>query len=192
MQTCLDKRFCFVQQTFCFVIKGNNSMRRLFALILVIGLWLNFAPQALAVGAGLVPCSESPEFLQRAENAHASTDTTDAQYRFRRYANRGALCGPDGLPRLIVDGRANHLGDFTIPGLVFLYIAGFIGWSGRSYLRAVKELAGAAPESKEVIIDVPVALKCLGSGLLWPVGALQQFLSGDLVTKDEEIPISIR
>ena len=167
-------------------------MRRLFALILVIGLWLNFAPQALAIGAGLVPCSESPEFLQRAENARATTDTRDAQDRFRRYANNGALCGPEGLPRLIVDGRPGHLGDFTIPGLLFLYIAGFIGWSARSYLRAVKNLAGAAPESKEVIIDVPLALKCVSSGVLWPVGAVQQFLSGDLTAKDEEIPISIR
>ena len=167
-------------------------MRRLFALILVIGLWLNFAPQALAIGAGLVPCSESPEFLQRAENARATTDTRDAQDRFRRYANNGALCGPEGLPRLIVDGRPGHLGDFTIPGLLFLYIAGFIGWSARSYLRAVKDLPGASPESKEVIIDVPLALKCVSSGVLWPVGAVQQFLSGDLTAKDEEIPISIR
>ena len=167
-------------------------MRRLFALILVIGLWSNFAPQALAIGAGLVPCSESPEFLQRAENARATTDTRDAQDRFRRYANNGALCGPEGLPRLIVDGRPGHLGDFTIPGLLFLYIAGFIGWSARSYLRAVKDLPGASPESKEVIIDVPLALKCVSSGVLWPVGAVQQFLSGDLTAKDEEIPISIR
>ena len=95
-------------------------MRQLFALILVVGLWLNFAPPVLAVGAGLVPCSESPEFLQRAENARATTDTRDAQDRFRRYANNGALCGPEGLPRLIVDGRLDHLGDFTIPGIVFL------------------------------------------------------------------------
>lgn len=167
-------------------------MRRLFALILVIGLWLNFAPSALAIGAGLVPCGESPEFLQRAENAHASTDTRPAQDRFRYYIDNNALCGPEGLPRLIVDGRVGHLGDITTPGLLFLYIAGLIGWSGRSYIRAVKKLEGAAPESKEIVIDVPLALKCLGSGLLWPVAALQEFLSGELVAKDEEIPISMR
>ena len=149
-------------------------MRRLFALILVIGLWSNFAPQALAIGAGLVPCSESPEFLQRAENAHASTDTRPAQDRFRYYINNNALCGPEGLPRLIVDGRPGHLGDITTPGLLFLYIAGLIGWSGRSYLRAVKKMTGGASESKEVNIDVPLALKCVSSGLLWPVGAVQQ------------------
>lgn len=167
-------------------------MQRLFALILVIGLWFNFAPPALALGADLVPCSESPEFLQRAETARPTTDTRDAQNRFRRYADRGALCGSDGLPRLIVDGRLSHLGDFTIPGIAFLYIAGFIGWSARSYLQATKKMPGVAPESKEVIIDVPLALTCVSSGLLWPLGALQEFLSGELTAKDEEIPISPR
>jgi photosystem I subunit 3 len=167
-------------------------MRRLFALILVIGLWLNFAPPALALGTGLVPCKESPEFLQRAENARRTTDTTDPQHRFRYYANNGALCGPDGLPRLIVDGRPSHLGDITTPGLLFLYIAGWIGWSGRSYLRTVKQLEGSSAESKELVIDVPLALKSIASGLTWPLGAVQQLLSGDLVAKDEEIPISPR
>jgi len=73
--------------------------------------------------------------------------------------------------------------------LVFLYIAGFIGWSVPICKQS--KLTVARPESKEVIIDVPLALKCLGSGLLWPVAALQEFLSGDLVAKDEEIPISL-
>lgn len=167
-------------------------MRRLFALILVIGLWLNFAPQALALGANLVPCGESAEFLQRAQNARASTDTKPAQARFRYYIDNNALCGPEGLPRLIVDGRPGHLGDITTPGLLFLYIAGFIGWAGRSYIRAVKKLEGAAPESKEIIIDVPLALQCIVGALLWPLAAVKEFTSGELVAKDEEIPISIR
>lgn len=167
-------------------------MRRLFALILVIGLWLNFAPQALAIGAGLVPCGESPEFLQRAENARPSTDTRPAQDRFQYYVDNNALCGPEGLPRLIVDGRPGHLGDITTPGILFLYIAGWIGWSARSYLQAVKKLEGAASESKEVIIDVPLALKCVSSGLLWPVGAVKELLSGELTAKDEEITVSPR
>ncbi len=167
-------------------------MRRLFTLVLVIGLWLNFAQPVKAVGAGLVPCGESPEFLQRAENAHASTDTRPAQDRFRYYIDNNALCGPEGLPRLIVDGRPGHWGDITTPGILFLYIAGFIGWAGRSYIRAVKNLEGASPESKEISIDVPLALKCTGSALLWPLAAVKEFLSGELVAKDEEIPISIR
>ncbi len=164
--------------------------RRLFALILVLGIWLNFAPQALAVGAGLVPCSESPEFLQRAANARATTDTTGAQDRFQRYADSGALCGPEGLPHLIVDGRLDHAGDFLIPSILFLYIAGWIGWMGRAYIRAVKK-AGST-EMKEVIIDVPLAFKAMREGALWPVLATQEFLSGDLTVKDEEIPVGPR
>ena len=167
-------------------------MRKLFALILVIGLWLNFAPQALAIGAGLVPCSESPEFLQRAQNAHASTDTRPAQARFKYYIDNNALCGPEGLPHLIPDGRLSHIGDITTPGLLFLYIAGLIGWSGRAYLQAVKKLEGASSESKEVIIDVPLALKCVSSGWLWPLGAVKELLSGELTAKDEEITVSPR
>ncbi|MBV9386580.1 MAG: Photosystem I reaction center subunit III [Chroococcidiopsidaceae cyanobacterium CP_BM_ER_R8_30] len=166
--------------------------RRLFALILVIGIWFNFAPAALAIGAGLVPCSESPEFLQRAANARATTDTTGAQDRFKRYADSGALCGPEGLPHLIVDGRLNHAGDFLIPSILFLYIAGWIGWAGRGYLRATKKAAGGSAEAKEIKIDLPLALPIALSGFAWPVAALQEFLSGDLFAKDEEIPVSPR
>ena len=166
-------------------------MRRLFALILVIGLWLNFAPQALAIGAGLVPCGESPEFLQRAENARPSTDTRPAQDRFQYYVDNNALCGPEGLPRLIVDGRPGHLGDITTPGILFLYIAGWIGWAGRSYIRASKKMEGS-PESREIIIDVPLALKCATGAATWPLAATSEFLSGELYAKDEEIPVSPR
>lgn len=167
-------------------------MRRLFALILVIGLWINFAPPAKALGAGLVPCSESPQFLQRAENARASTDTRPARDRFQYYIDNNALCGPEGLPRLIVDGRPGHLGDITFPGLAFLYIAGWIGWMGRSYLRELNKLEGPGHELKEVIIDVPLAVKCGLSGAAWPINAVKEFLSGELVAKDEEIPVSPR
>jgi photosystem I subunit 3 len=177
---------------FLFCKKGNNFMtRRLFALILVIGIWFNFAPAALAIGANLVPCSESPEFQQRAANARATTDTTGAQDRFKRYADSGALCGPEGLPHLIVDGRLDHAGDFIIPSILFLYIAGWIGWAGRSYLRATKKAEGAA-ESKELIIDLPLAVPIALSSFAWPLAAVQQFLSGDLYAKDEEIPVSPR
>jgi photosystem I subunit 3 len=182
----------FVQLTFCFVIKGNNSMRRLFALILVIGIWINFAPPANAVGAGLVPCSESQQFLQRAQNARASTDTRPARDRFQYYIDNNALCGPEGLPRLIVDGRVGHLGDITLPGLAFLFIAGWIGWAGRSYLQAVKKMEGGASENKEVILDVPLALKCFASGATWPLGAVKELLSGELTAKEEEIPVAPR
>jgi photosystem I subunit 3 len=175
----------------CFVTKGNNFMQRLFALVLVIGFWFNFAPPASASAqANLVPCSESPAFLQRAKDARNTTsDPSSGAKRFERYAQ--AQCGPEGLPHLIVDGRLDRAGDFLIPSILFLYIAGWIGWAGRSYLRAIRKLDGS-PEMKEIVIDVPLALQCSIGGATWPLAATSEFLSGELYAKDEEIPVSPR
>lgn len=167
-------------------------MRRLLALIVVIGLWFNFAPPAQAVGANLVPCSKSPQFRELAAKARPTTDTTGAQDRFKRYADSGALCGPEGYPHLIVDGRLDHAGDFIIPSIIFLYIAGWIGWVGRAYLQKVKKMEGSSAESKELIIDVPVALPLMLSGFTWPLAALKEFQTGELYAKDEEITVSPR
>ena len=81
--------------------------------------------------------------------------TEQAKARFRLYSQ--ALCGTDGLPHLIVDGRWSHAGDFIIPGIAFLYIAGCIGWAGRGYLIAAR--AGKDATMKEIQIDLPLALK---------------------------------
>ncbi|NJO39988.1 MAG: Photosystem I reaction center subunit III [Cyanobacteria bacterium CRU_2_1] len=161
-------------------------MRRLFALTLVLFLWLNFAPPASADVAGLTPCGESKAFLQRAANAR----TAQAKARFEAYANSNVLCGPEGLPHLIVDGRLGHIGEFIIPSILFLYIAGWIGWVGRAYLIAVR--GGKDPEMKEIIIDVPLAIKFMLSGFAWPLAALQEFTTGKLTVKDSEIPVSPR
>jgi Photosystem I reaction centre subunit III len=57
------------------------------------------------------------------------------QDKFARYEKPGVLCGvDDGNPRLIADGRLDHLGDFIIPSILFLYVAGALGWAGRDYL----------------------------------------------------------
>ncbi|HEY9658014.1 MAG TPA: Photosystem I reaction center subunit III [Allocoleopsis sp.] len=161
-------------------------MRRLFALLLVMSLWFNFAPPASADVAGLTPCGESKAFLQRAANAR----TAQAKARFEAYANSNVLCGSEGLPHLIVDGRLNHIGEFIIPSILFLYIAGWIGWVGRSYLIAVR--GGKDPEMKEIIIEVPLALKFMLSGFAWPLAALQEFTTGKLTVPDREIPVSPR
>ncbi len=164
-------------------------MGRLFALILAVCLAFNFAPPALALGADLVPCSESAAFQQRATTARNTTADPDAgAKRFERYSQ--ALCGPEGLPHLIVDGRLSSAGDFLIPGIMFLYITGWIGWVGRAYLIAVRGEKDA--EMKEIIIDVPTALPLMLSGFAWPAAAIKEFLSGELTAKDEEIPISPR
>lgn len=165
-------------------------MKRLFALILIVSLWFNFAPPASADGvAGLTPCSESAAFQQKSKNYLNTTgDPASGQKRADRYAE--ALCGTDGYPHLIVDGRWNHMGDFFIPSVLFLYIAGWIGWVGRSYLIAIR--AGKDAEMKEVIIDVPLALSKMLTGFAWPAAALQEYLSGNLTVKDSDIPVSPR
>ncbi|NEP15337.1 MAG: Photosystem I reaction center subunit III [Leptolyngbya sp. SIO4C1] len=166
-------------------------MRRLFALALVICLWFGFAPPAVAgvAGdnvAGLTPCGESAAFQQRAANAQ--TDSAKARYEF--YANSSLLCGPEGLPHLIVDGDLAHMGEFLIPSILFLYIAGWIGWAGRSYVIAVRD--DKKPEEKEIIIDVPLALKCSLGAAAWPLVAFKEIASGEMFAKDSEIPVSPR
>lgn len=165
-------------------------MRRLFALILVMGLWFCFAPPAKAVQANLVPCSESPAFLERAQNARKTNfDPNSGEKRFERYAQ--AQCGPEGLPHLIVDGRLDRAGDFLIPSIMFLYIAGQIGWAGRTYLQAIKKQGGSV-EQKEIQLDVPLAFQSMVAAFAWPAAAIKELLSGELTAKDEEVPISTR
>ncbi len=165
-------------------------MRRLFAFILAICLWFNFAPPARALGADLVPCKDSPAFQERAAAARNTTgDPASGEKRFERYAQ--AMCGPEGLPHLIVDGRLDRAGDFIIPGILFLYIAGWIGWVGRAYLQAIKKQGGDI-ERKELMIEVPLAVSIMLSGFTWPLAAVKEFLSGELTAKDTEIPVSPR
>lgn len=159
-------------------------MRRLFALVFAALLWLSAVPAASAAVAGLTPCSESAAFIARAEAAA----TPQAEARFERYAS--ALCGEEGLPHLIVDGRWSHAGDFIIPGLMFLYIAGWIGWVGRAYLIEVHKRKD--PVNYEIFIDVPLAMQCALSGFTWPVAAFQEFSSGTLTVADSKVTTSPR
>lgn len=159
-------------------------MRRLFALVLAVCLWFSFAPTASADVAGLTPCSDSPRFVERAKAA-----TTDqAKARFERYSQ--AVCGEDGLPHLIVDGRLSHAGDFTIPGVMFLYIAGWIGWAGRSYI--IGSRAKSNPAEDEIIIDIPRAISCSLGAAVWPLAAFGELTSGKLLADESEITVSPR
>jgi len=169
-------------------------MRRFLNLFLVFAvsltLWFGFAQPAKADAfAHLTPCSESAAYQQRAKSFRNTTDDPNSgKNRAARYSQ--ALCGPEGLPRLIVDGRFSHAGDFTIPGLLFLYITGAIGWAGRSYLMTIRK--GDDAEMKEIIIDVPLAVSKFIAAGLWPLAAVQEYLSGTLTAKDSEIPTSPR
>ncbi|KAF3450163.1 hypothetical protein FNV43_RR06243 [Rhamnella rubrinervis] len=102
--------------------------------------------------------------------------------RFDNYGKQGLLCGSDGLPHLIVSGDQRHWGEFITPGILFLYIAGWIGWVGRSYLIAIR--GEKKPTQKEIIIDVPLASRLVFRGFIWPVAAYREFVNGDLVAKD--------
>ena len=64
--------------------------------------------------------------------------------------------------------------NLLIPSLLFLLIAGWIGWAGRSYVIAVRK--DKSPEEKEIIIDVPLAIQCSLSGALWPLACFQRNL----------------
>nr|YP_010985879.1 photosystem I reaction center subunit III [Grateloupia asiatica]WOL36797.1 photosystem I reaction center subunit III [Grateloupia asiatica] len=159
--------------------------------------------------AGLIPCKDSTAFAKRLKNSINKLESRLSKYdastppalalqsqiektksRFDKYGNSGVLCGQDGLPHLITDGRWNHAGEFMFPGLLFIYITGWIGWVGRGYLQAVSN--DSKPIEKEIIIDVPLALKFSVSGFTWPLAALQEFTSGKLLAADEDITVSPR
>lgn len=167
-------------------------MRKLLSLILVVTLWFSCAIPAFAAEnqvSGLVRCADSPAFQQRAKNARNTTDDPrSGQKRFERYSQ--AYCGPEGLPHLIVDGRLSRAGDFMIPGILFLYIAGWIGWVGRAYLIAIRDEKDS--EMKEVMIDVPLAFSIMLGGFAWPLAAIKELTTGELTAKETEIPISPR
>ena len=48
------------------------------------------------------------------------------------------------------------------------------------------------PFENEIIINVPVALKIMNSGFLWPVDAWKEFTSGDLLADEEDVTVSPR
>ena len=159
--------------------------------------------------AGLTPCKESKEFQRRLDGSVKKLTTRLAKYeagtppalalekqiektksRFDRYGKAGLLCGTDGLPHLIADGRWSHSGEFVIPGIFFLYIAGWIGWVGRSYVQFAR--GTDKPTEKEIIIDVPVALSFVTTGFVWPFAAFKEFTSGKLIAPADEITVSPR
>jgi hypothetical protein len=77
-----------------------------------------------------------------------------------------------------------------IPTFGFLYVAGWIGYVGRQYLNKVK--GEAKPTEKEIIIDVPAALKMSAEGFGWPLRVVNELRAGTLTEKAENITISPR
>ena len=183
-------------------------MAKLFTILLTVLLFLGTPQVANAESlTALQPCSDVPAFAQRQSNSIAALEaklsaaepfTPQAEVikaqiartnaRFERYST--LTCGEEGLPHLIVDGRLNHLGDFVIPGLMFLYVAGLIGWAGRTYLIKARESKDAY--TMEIIIDSPTAVAAIVSSLAWPALAFAEISSGAIGAADDEIPISPR
>jgi photosystem I subunit 3 len=108
-----------------------------------------------------------------------------AQVKQREIAYGDRFCGKkDGWPRTIATGEADVRGSAVWPALIFLYIAPWIGWAGRSYLMRTQD------ELKERNIDVPLALTCMASGFSWPVAAWQEIVDGDFAVPDNQIHTS--
>ncbi len=185
-------------------------MKRFNLITLIALVFLIFLPnQALADIGGLTKCSESPAFTKRLNSSVKKLEQRMSQYeadsppalalqqqinrtkaRFEKYSNSELLCGSEGLPHLVADGRWNHAAEFTLPGLGFIYISGWIGWVGRKYLRAVSTTKN--PAENEIIINVPLALKIMTTGYIWPIAAWQELISGELVASKDEVTVSPR
>ena len=91
---------------------------------------------------------------------------------------------------MIVDGNLEHLGEFAIPGIGFLYTAGWIGYAGRSFVQKNKETK--KPTDGEIIIDVPMALDCMWQAGGWPLLAAYELKRGELTAPESEITVSPR
>lgn len=185
-------------------------MKRFNIIGFFFGLFFVFIPnQAWADIGGLKKCSESPAFTKRLNTSVKKLEQRMTQYeadsppalalqqqidrtkaRFDKYSRSDLLCGADGLPHLIADGRWSHAPEFILPGFGFLYISGWIGWVGRKYVRAVSTTKN--PTENEIIINVPLALKIMTTGYIWPISAWQELINGDLVAPDNEVTVSPR
>lgn len=185
-------------------------MKRFNLIALLFAVLLAFTPnQALAEIGGLTKCSDSPAFSKRLTTSVKKLEQRLSQYeadsppalalkqqidrtkaRFDKYGRSELLCGTDGLPHLVADGRWSHAAEFLIPGLGFIYISGWIGWVGRKYLRAVSTEKN--PAESEIIINVPLAIKIMTTGYIWPISAWQELISGELIAPESEVTVSPR
>lgn len=158
-------------------------MKKILPIILTIILFLAAAPTAEADGI-LVQCKDSPAYQERVASYPNNYYFNEPDRAYGEYLT----CGEDGLPHLVISFKNSV--DIAIAFSLFFYIAGFIGWSGRSYLRAISQQK--SQEQSEIFINLPVAIQALVKGLLWPLLAVKELLSGELTTKDNEISVSPR
>ena len=189
-------------------------MKRLFLSVLAFSLFFITPYAASADVSGLVPCKDSAVFKKRqaasvkklsARLSNYEVDTpaylalqeqiakTDA--RFDKYGK--LLCGAESLPSLVANQQAvsenkqaSHAGEFVLPAILFLYITGYIGWSGRSYQQYTKTTD--KPNENEIIINVPVALGMMSASFLWPLAAWKELTTGELLVSGDDLTVSPR
>lgn len=205
-----------VQPVTCSVQKDQsmrNAANTVAAAALAAVVSFGAVDAAYADISGLTPCAESKAYERRQKKEISGLEKRMAKYeadsapalalkatmdktnqRFAFYAKSGLLCGADGLPHLIADPgfalKYGHAGDIVIPAFLFVYIAGYIGYAGRDYLKKTRGVK--APTQAEIIIDVPLALKVLGSSFGWPLMTVQELRAGTLLEKEENITVSPR
>ena len=134
-------------------------MKRFNLLNIFLVILITLAPnQAFADIGGLTKCSDSPAFEKRLNTSVKKLEQRVAKYeagtppalaleqqidrtkaRFDKYSRSELLCGADGLPHLVADGRWSHAAEFILPGFGFIYISGWIGWVGRRPRREISE-----------------------------------------------------
>ena len=185
-------------------------MKKINLITLLFGVIILLMPkQAFAEIANLTKCSESSAFTKRLDASVKKLEQRMTKYetgspaalsleqqiertkaRFDKYSRSKLLCGKDGLPHLIADGDWTHAEEFILPGFGFVYISGWIGWVGRKYIRSI--LNTKNPHENEIIINVPLALKIMTTGYIWPIAAWQELMSNELIVPKEEITVSPR
>ena len=79
----------------------------------------------------------------------------------------------------LANGKWASVWELTIPAMMFIYIAGCIGWAGRKYLIVVRERKDAA--MAEIILDVKLAIRCILTSAVWPAEAHFEATNGKLL-----------
>jgi photosystem I subunit 3 len=201
--------YCYLVIKSLSIIKLILFMRHWFLIFFLSNLVVTTPLVASADVSGLVPCKDSAVFKKRLDQSVKKLSARLVNYepetpaylalqdqinatkaRFDKYGKQGLLCGTDGLPHLIADGRPSHAGEFILPAIGFLYTTGWIGWAGRSYLQYSKQTD--KPNENEIIINVPVALGMMSAGFLWPLSAWNELISGKLLVSGDEVTVSPR
>jgi len=190
----------------------NFFMKRYFlpftTALFFLGLSLNsYASSIDNTNTLLIPCKDSVEFNRGFEGIIEGLEKRKEVYEkgtlgydeiegeigrtrdsFEVYKN--CICGAlDGLPHLIADGGTklygiDTSGDLLVPGAIFIYIAGYIGWAGRRYLIYVRGLEKELSWKREIIIDVPAASYIMLTCFLWPLEAIKAYFDGTLIMGD--------